>query len=219
LSNLLIRFSLPLSGQARHGNKFFVPLTLDYLKSCLSFEDYSLASAEGLLPAAVLAPVFEIEGQVSLLFTQRTMFLRDHQGQISFPGGVKDPGDPDLLATALRETEEEIGLQPEAVHILGNLKPVATVTGYWINPFVALIPYPYDFRLNHHEVMHLLKFPVAAFCAPERWSAGPYNYRGQTVQVCCWKHGDTVIWGATARMLLDFLSRLGEYPLSHQCED
>ena len=178
-----------------------------------------MAPPDGLLPAAVLAPVFEVKGQVSLLFTQRTMFLKDHQGQISFPGGVRDTGDPDLLVTALRETEEEIGLKPEAVEILGNLEPLATVTGYWINPFVALIPYPYDFRLNHHEVKHLLFFPVAAFCASDRWSTGPYRYKDQTVQVCCWQYGGTVIWGATARMLLDFLSRLGEFPLSHQCVD
>ena len=196
-----------------------MPLTLDYLRSRLSLGNPQMAAPEGLLPAAVLAPVFEVGGEVSLLFTQRTMSLRDHQGQISFPGGVRDPEDPDLLTTALRETEEEIGLKPEGVEILGTLNPVATVTGYWINPFVALTPYPYDFRLNHREVKHLLVFPVAAFCAPERWSTGPYQYKEQTVQVCCWKYDGTVIWGATARMLLDFLGRLGEYPLSHQCVD
>jgi len=195
-----------------------VALTLDYLKSCLSFEDYAMAPPEGHLPAAVLTPVFEVEGQVNLLFTQRTMFLKDHRGQISFPGGVRDLRDPDLLTTALRETEEEIGLQPGVVEILGNLQPVATVTGYWINPFVARIPYPYDFRVNHHEVNQLLVFPLAAFCGPERWSTGPYLYKGRTIQVCCWKYDDTVIWGATARVLLDLLNRVGEYPLSHRCE-
>jgi 8-oxo-dGTP pyrophosphatase MutT (NUDIX family) len=196
-----------------------VSLTLDFVKLCLSLEDRSSPAPEGLLPAGVLAPVFMAEGEVSLLFTQRTMNLKDHQGQISFPGGVKDPGDPDLQATALRETEEEIGLKPNEAEILGTLDPVATTTGYWINPFVALIPYPYDFRINHHEVNRLLIFPLAAFCVPERWSSGPYSHKGQTVQVCCWKYEKTVIWGATARMLLDFLSRLGEYPLSHQCVD
>jgi 8-oxo-dGTP pyrophosphatase MutT (NUDIX family) len=195
-----------------------VALTLNYLKSCLSYEDYALTPPEGLLPAAVLIPVFEVEGQVSLLFTQRTLFLKDHRGQISFPGGVRDLVDPDLLTTALRETEEEIGLEPGVVEILGNLPPVATVTGYWINPFVALIPYPYDFRLNRDEVMHLLVFPVAAFCVPERWSTGAYRYKDQTIQVCCWKYRDTVIWGATARVLLDLLNRLGEYPLPQRCE-
>jgi 8-oxo-dGTP pyrophosphatase MutT (NUDIX family) len=194
-------------------------LTLDYLRSRLSFEDRSSPSPGGLLPAGVLAPVFVADGEVSILFTQRTMHLKDHQGQISFPGGVMDPRDPDLLATALRETEEEIGLKPAEAEVLGTLAPVATVTGYWINPFVAVIPYPYNFRLNRHEVHRLLIFPLAAFCVPERWSSGPYQYKDQTVQVCCWKYQETVIWGATARMLLDFLSRLGVYPLSHRCVD
>jgi 8-oxo-dGTP pyrophosphatase MutT (NUDIX family) len=196
-----------------------VPLTLDYLKSCLALEDHSRPVPEGLSPAAVLAPVFLAEGEVSLLFTQRTMHLKDHQGQISFPGGVRERGDPNLLATALRETEEEIGLNPDGIEILGTLAPVATVTGYWVNPFVAVIPYPYDFRLNRHEVQRLLIFPLTAFCAPERWNTGPYLYKDRTVQVCCWKYQDTVIWGATARMLLDLLGRLGEHPLSRQCED
>jgi 8-oxo-dGTP pyrophosphatase MutT (NUDIX family) len=196
-----------------------VALTLEYVRSRLSLQSSSSPAPEGLLPAGVLAPVFVAEGEVSLLFTQRTMHLKDHQGQISFPGGVKDPGDPDLLATALRETEEEIGLKSAEAEILGTLDPVATTTGYWINPFVALIPCPYDFRINHHEVHRLLIFPLEAFYVPERWSSGPYQYKDQTVQVCCWKYQGTVIWGATARMLLDFLDRLGVQPLSHQCVD
>ena len=193
-----------------------MPLTLDYVKSRLSLGERSPTPPQGLLPAGVLAPVFLADGEVSLLFTQRTMHLKDHQGQISFPGGVRDEGDPDLLTTALRETQEEIGLSPERVEVLGVLDPVSTVTGYWINPFVALIPYPYDFRLNHHEVHRLLIFPLAALCEPERWNAGPYTYKNQTMQVYCWQYQDTVIWGATARMLLDFLSRLGRNPLPRQ---
>lgn len=196
-----------------------MPLYLDHVRARLSLGDCSLAAPEGLLAAGVLAPLFVAAGELSLLFTQRTMHLKDHQGQISFPGGVKDSGDSDLLATALRETQEEIGLKPEEAEVLGTLAPVATVTGYWITPFVALIPYPYDFRVNHHEVNRLLVFPLAAFCVPERWSTGPYLYKDQSVQVCCWKYQGTVIWGATARILLDFLSRLGVHPLSHQCVD
>ena len=168
----------------------------------------------GLRPAGVLAPLFVAHGEPHLLFTQRTLHLKDHQGQISFPGGVRDPGDADLLATALRETEEEIGLGPEAVDFLGALPPVATVTGYWINPFVGLIPHPYDFRLNRREVARLLCFPMAAFFPPDRWSRGLYTYQGQTRRVYCWKYRDTVIWGATALILLNFLDILGEKPIA-----
>ncbi len=194
-------------------------LTLDYVRSCLSFPESFPPAPPGLLPAAVLVPIFLADEELTLLFTQRTMNLKDHQGQISFPGGVRDSTDPHLLATALRESEEEIGLDPAKAAVWGTLSPVATVTGYWVTPFVALIPCPYDFRLNPHEVQRLLMFPLAAFCVPERWNDGPYLYKDRTVQVCCWKYQGTVIWGATARMLLDLLHRLGEHPLASRCED
>jgi 8-oxo-dGTP pyrophosphatase MutT (NUDIX family) len=166
-----------------------------------------------LLPAGVLAPLFLMAEELHLLFTQRTFTVRDHQGQISFPGGVQDRDDPDLLATALREAEEEIGLDPETVEVLGPLHPVATVTGYWIKPFVGLIPHPYDFRPNPLEVRQLLMFPLQEFFPPDRWSTGNYHYQGTQIRVCCWRKDGTVIWGATARMLLDLLSRLGLHPL------
>ena len=105
--------------------------------------------------------------------------MKDHRGQIAFPGGVKDAGDPNLLATALRETQEEIGLEPEAVEVLGALPPVATITGYHITPFVGLIPHPYDFRPNPLEVKRLLLLPLADFYPAERWSCGHYRYQGQ----------------------------------------
>jgi 8-oxo-dGTP pyrophosphatase MutT (NUDIX family) len=165
------------------------------------------------LSAAVLAPLFLAAGEPHLLFTQRTHTVRDHQGQISFPGGVQDREDQDLLSTALRETEEEIGLTPRVVEVLGALNPVATVTGYWITPFVGLIPYPYEFRPNPLEVRRLLMQPVKEFLPPERWRTGDYHYKGRVVRVCCWHLGSTTIWGATARIVLNLLARLGENPL------
>ncbi len=191
-----------------------VSLILSRLKERLSPPEPPAAAPPGLSPASVLAPFFLVKGEPHLLFTQRTHTVRNHQGQISFPGGVKDPKDPDLLTTALRETEEEIGLKPEAVQVLGALRPVSTVTGYWIIPFVGLIPYPYDFRPNPLEVRRLLTQPVKDFFPPERWNTGDYHYQGKVLRVCCWRLGDTTIWGATARMLLDLLARLGENPLS-----
>ncbi len=152
-------------------------LTLDYVRSCLSLEKSFPPAPSGLLPAAVLVPIFLADEESTLLFTQRTMNLKDHQGQISFPGGVRDSTDADLLATALRESEEEIGLDPEKAAVWGTLTPVATVTGYWVTPFVALIPCPYNFRLNHHEVQRLLMFPLAAFCVPERWNTSPTSIK------------------------------------------
>ena len=187
-------------------------LSLAFLKSRLSLNPHPPEPCPGLHPAGVLAPVFFVDDAPHLLFTQRTLTLKDHRGQISFPGGVRASADPDLLATALRETQEEIGLDPGQVEVLGLLQPVATVTGYWITAYVGLIPYPYDFRLNAQEVQSLLLLPLEGFCHPGRWNYGDYHYQERTVRVCCWKHGGTVIWGATARLLLDLLERLGENP-------
>jgi len=170
-------------------------------------------SPTGLVPAGVLVPLFFKEDAAHLLFTQRTENVKDHRGQISFPGGVRDAADPHLLATALRETQEEIGLNRNLVQVLGSLPPIATLTGYFINSFVGLIPYPYEFRPNSREVQRLLLLPLAGFYAPERWSTGAYRYQGQTTRVCCWRANHEVIWGATARIVLNLLAVLDQHPV------
>jgi len=177
-------------------------------------ESPDLAADFDLTPAGVLAPLFVQEGAVRVLFTQRTLTVKDHRGQIAFPGGVRDPADPHLLATALRETEEEIGLAPAAVEVLGRLPAIATITGYHITPFVGLIPHPYDFRPNLREVKRLLDIPLAEFFPAGRWRAGPYTFQGRTTRVCCWRNGREVVWGATARILLNLLACLGVHPIA-----
>ncbi len=166
-----------------------------------------------LVRAGVLVPLFVQEEDLRVLFTQRTLLVKDHRGQIAFPGGVRDPEDPHLLATALRETFEEIGLAPEVVEVLGSLPGVTTITGYHITPFVGLIPHPYEFRPSPQEVKRLLTLPVADFYASERWSSGPYVFQGRTTRVCYWQNGEEVVWGATARILLNLLAHLGVYPI------
>lgn len=182
------------------------------LKAQLTQNPAETASPD-LVPAGVLAPLFFKDQAPQLLFTQRTFTVKDHRGQISFPGGVKDAGDADLLATALRETWEEIGLDPQAVEVLGALPPVATITGYRITPFVGLIPHPYDFHPNPLEVKRLLLLPLSGFFPAECWSSGDYRYQGHIIRVCYWRCNREVIWGATARILLDLLAHLDQIPL------
>jgi 8-oxo-dGTP pyrophosphatase MutT (NUDIX family) len=200
-----------------------LPPLLSRLKSRLSLELSRQVPETDLVPAGVLTPLFVQDNDLKVLFTQRTLTVKDHRGQIAFPGGVRDPEDPHFLATALRETFEEIGLAPGAVEVLGSLPGVATLTGYHIFPFVGLIPHPYEFRPNPQEVHRLLTLPMADFYPPERWSSGPYVFQGRTTRVCYWQNGKEVVWGATARILLNLLDCLGVQPVSgdHQstCPD
>jgi len=193
--------------------------TLGRLKDSLTLELTGPSPAPDLVPAGVLVPLFLKTEELQVLFTQRTLMVKDHRGQIAFPGGVRDPEDPHLLATALRETEEEIGLAPEAVEVLGTLPSTTTITGYHITPFVGLIPHPYDFHPSPREVKRLLIWPVAEFFAPERWTSGPYTFQGRTTRVCYWQNGQEVVWGATARILLTLLTHLGVFPLGGDHDD
>jgi 8-oxo-dGTP pyrophosphatase MutT (NUDIX family) len=190
------------------------PPLVSRLKAELTTNPAETASSAGLVPAGVLSPLFFKEQAPHLLFTQRTFTVKDHRGQISFPGGVKDAGDADLQATALRETWEEIGLEPQVVEVLGALPPVTTITGYRITPFVGLIPHPYEFHPNPLEVKRLLFLPLEGFYPADRWSSGNYRYQGHLTRVCYWRSNQEVIWGATARILLNLLAFLDQHPIS-----
>ena len=160
------------------------------------------------IPAAVLIPLFYENSELMMLFTQRTYLVKHHRGQISFPGGVHDPDDDNLLATALRESQEEIGLAPQEVDVLGFLNATLTITGFRVYSFVGLVPYPYEFLLNDREVARLLAFPVRQLLQPHRWRTGPHDWEGKHSTVYYCQMPQTTIWGATARILVDFLALL-----------
>lgn len=183
------------------------------LKARLASNPADAPTPPNLVAAGVLVPLFFKDSAAHLLFTQRTFSVKDHRGQISFPGGVRHQSDPDLRATALRETQEEIGLDPQVVEVLGLLRPLDTITGYRITPFVGLIPHPYDFHPSPQEVERLLLLPLEGFYRSERWSAGVYHYQGRATGVYYWRAHQEVIWGATAQVLLNLLAHLGQHPI------
>jgi 8-oxo-dGTP pyrophosphatase MutT (NUDIX family) len=165
--------------------------------------------AEGLRPAAVLAPFQDIpEKGLSLIFTKRTDNLDNHRGQISFPGGMMDPEDAGPRATALRETFEEIGVRPEDVDLWGRLNQEATVTGFSVAPFVGRIPHPYAFNLNRQEVERLIVVPLDHLLDPAFFSQEYYHWNDRYYKTYKYQYGDDVIWGATARMVHNLLSLL-----------
>ncbi len=161
--------------------------------------------------AAVLVPIFLSQGQYHILFIQRTDKVRDHKGQISFPGGAFEKEDVAMQNTALREAEEEIGLERDKVRILGELDDMATSgSNYIISPFVGLIPYPYPFKTDQFEIEEIIEVPLSALLEQSCLREGSAQVGGQTVVTYFFHYGNRVIWGATARILNQFLGVISE---------
>src|SRR5262245_5563471 len=125
------------------------------------------AAPPGLRRAAVLVPLFVKDGGLWVLLTRRTESLEHHRGQIAFPGGSAEEDDDSSLDTALRETDEEIGIRAEDVKPLGTLSPLTTVTNFYVEPFVGAVPNPYPFRLAESEIAELIEAPIAALLDPK----------------------------------------------------
>jgi 8-oxo-dGTP pyrophosphatase MutT (NUDIX family) len=159
--------------------------------------------------AAVLVPIVA-KPEPTLLFTRRTEHLPSHKGQISFPGGSIDDDDPSPQVASLREAEEEIGVAPERVEILGELDSVPTfVSGYVIAPFVGWLPEEPELTPNPYEVAEVLHVPIGDLTEEIRVEPG-FQHAGRTFPTEAWIWRDQVIWGATARVLRIFLERLAE---------
>ena len=158
-----------------------------------------------LRPAAVLVPLFERQGQDYLLFTERTAHLAHHAGEISFPGGGQDPGDADLTATALRETEEELGIPCHAVTLLGRLDDFYSVHGYHVSPYIGTIPAPGKLRHDPFEIARVFAAPIDHFRNPETHRVEEWQHRGRRHLVDFYQFETSVIWGLTAAILRQFV--------------
>lgn len=167
--------------------------------------------AAGETEAAVLVPLFVADDDLHAVFTKRREDLRRHPGEISFPGGRRDHPHEQLHTTALREAEEEIGLTPDAVELVGTLPPVRTfVTGYVIFPHVGLIEPGQVWVPSPDEVALVMELPLRALVAG--YALRPITRRGFTWDTDTYVVGDHLIWGATARILGDLLARLELLP-------
>jgi 8-oxo-dGTP pyrophosphatase MutT (NUDIX family) len=161
--------------------------------------------------AAVLIPLFNDKGELKILLTKRSMQVKDHKGQISFPGGVVEETDQGLEETALREAYEEIGLLREDVEILGRADEATTVVSdYIVHPFVGVIPYPYDFKISPEEVDRLIEVPFRVFSGNDsQYIRHSAEFEGITYPGSAFEYEGDVIWGATARILVNLVEILG----------
>jgi 8-oxo-dGTP pyrophosphatase MutT (NUDIX family) len=161
-----------------------------------------------LRPASVLAPLVERGGGLAVVLTRRAARLAHHPGQVAFPGGKQDPADADALACALREADEEIGLPPAAVRVLGALEPHETVTGFRVTPFVGLVTAPFEPRPDRAEVDEIFEVPLAFALDPANLQVHSRRWNGRWRQYYAIPYGPHYVWGATARMLKALGDRL-----------
>jgi 8-oxo-dGTP pyrophosphatase MutT (NUDIX family) len=186
------------------------PETRRALREALAGRTRNLWNVPQARRAAVLVPLLLRDGELGVILTLRSTELRSHSGQWSFPGGSIDEGDADELAAALREAEEEIGLDPSAVEPIGLLDEVPAGSGFLITPVVAWVePPPAAYRPNPVEVAEVLELPLARLSAPGVLELGDEIHRfGRTLRMLSYKFDGRNIWGATARILSELLDVL-----------
>jgi 8-oxo-dGTP pyrophosphatase MutT (NUDIX family) len=185
-------------------------LSEDDLAKLFSERERTTICDDRFKPSAVALPMFVKEEEYHLLFTRRTYKVRHHKGQICFPGGsFHSLEDTDLMATALRETEEEVGIQRDDMRILGALDDIRThSSAFIITPLVCMFPYPYEFNVNPDEIEDLIEVPLAVLLDERNYREELWVIEGQPYHATLYRHGDEIIWGATARILKHYLALL-----------
>ncbi len=161
-------------------------------------------SGKHFRPAAVLVPIQERSDGDYLVLTQRAEMLNSHSGQVAFPGGKIDLQDRGPLEAALRESQEEIGIDPSHVRILGQLDQVTAASNFLVTPFVGLIPSPYEFSLNQNETTAVFSVPVSVLMDPRSLWVDTTRYPGWD-PIYHFQYQEWDIWGATARIVKQLL--------------
>jgi 8-oxo-dGTP pyrophosphatase MutT (NUDIX family) len=165
-------------------------------------------AASDLRQASVLVPLYVDVGELWTVLTKRTDTLPTHRGQIAFPGGGRDLKE-DPWAAAIRETQEEIGLDPKVVLKLGILDEVESPAGFRVIPCVGAIPYPYKATPNEAEIAEVFSLPLTAFANPQLVEERGVIINGQKRDILIYHVGNRQIWGLTARILQNLLIRVG----------
>jgi 8-oxo-dGTP pyrophosphatase MutT (NUDIX family) len=202
--------------QGRHG--LFLPLTREIIAERLArpapppdpCDVHLVTLGEGVqaFEAAVLVPLVNRAGRVQVLFTQRTSHLDNHGSQISFPGGRAEEGDASREETALRETEEEVGLPRDAVALLGRMPLYENLSGFRITPVVGWVEPPFELKPDPFEVADVFEAPLVHFLNEANYQRREFHYRGRHRHYMAVPYEGRYIWGATAGMLYNLCRML-----------
>lgn len=183
-------------------------VSVEAVRKFLASHERTEIRDSALKPAAVLMLLFEKNGELSFLLTKRTDTVEHHKGQISFAGGAADPDDKDIIATALRETREEIGMDSRGIEVLGLADDMWTPSGFRITPVVAYVRTLPALRINSGEVVEILEVPVSFFLNKQNLRIGQRQWKGTSIDVYYYTFGNHEIWGVTGALIHTFLEKL-----------
>jgi len=181
------------------------------IRNCLNDHTPKELKIDGFIPAAVTIPLFEKNGETYMLLTLRADTVEHHKGQVSFPGGAWEPQDTSMEETALRETDEEVGIPAAMTQVLGQLDDFPTISDFIVTPFVTTIPYPFPTDVNPEEVSRLLEVPLSLFLDDNKFEAKKREYQGKTYHVYYYYFEDAVIWGITGFIINRFIEMVFGY--------
>ncbi|KAA0693233.1 CoA pyrophosphatase [Halopseudomonas laoshanensis] len=160
----------------------------------------------GMPEAGVLIPVTCVHDRPEIILTLRSQRMTTHSGEVAFPGGRRDPGDVDLRYTALRETHEEIGLEPDRVEVIGPMGSLVSRYGIKVTPYVGIVPDVFDIVPSSAEIDAVFRVPVAFFMEDRREMTHRIDYEGRSWYVPSYRYEGHKIWGLTALMLVEFMN-------------
>ena len=181
---------------------------IDYIEQVIAETPHRTVDDPALTPAGVMLLVYRKDGEYCILLQKRSSRVVNHKGEISFPGGKHDPEDESMLATAIRETHEEMGIDPQDIRVFGALDHTATTTGYLTYPFAGTIPYPYDFDPSEQEVAEVLEVPVSSLMDSANRRGEMRVVNGDLQCAPAFAYDGHIIFGATARILDRFIEML-----------
>jgi 8-oxo-dGTP pyrophosphatase MutT (NUDIX family) len=182
--------------------------TPDLIKKALADRERQSLSDSNLMPAAVMVLLYLKDGDYCVLLNKRSQQVEHHKGEMSFPGGARDPSDLNSLETALRETEEEMGIRRSDVTVLGRLDDIATRSNFGVRVYLGTIPYPYPFNPSPLEVAEVVEIPLSVLRDPKNQRYETRWMNGETITACSYAHKQHLVFGATAKILQQFLEVL-----------